>query len=398
MRIGNWFEEMRLKQDTGTRFYQNPKDRTGSLLTQSRCITHTEQTHPKDYSSNTRDTIVDPRKHSEYRGKTSTVGPRARLLEETIRREIEEESIIKKKQEFMETRRTNYSTTNKESFGINTFRPSLRENDPTLRIPTKASNYSTDAAVTYYSHAISKPELPMGFPATFVGSTNPLKICAAFSSDVVREQVAKRTETNERPRHLPTLLEFRALNELRQRLIRAAQDSVGDECNGHTDGRAVRHLLDTLWNSQTGLETVEYNALQNSLATIYSGLQVTPMERNAILCAYDARSDGNVSLPELTNLVRRTPSPRRLELVDIFYSSLDREGTGSIPSNLLRRLASANPTRSMQVFMNTVRAEEVESVGVDEFFDFYTDLSAEIADNDELFEALLVETWGSDMQ
>jgi hypothetical protein len=32
---------------------------------------------------------------------------------------------------------------------------------------------------------------------------------------------------------------------------------------------------------------------------------------------------------------------------------------------------------------------------VEEFFDYYIDLSAEVVENDGLFESILVDTWGS---
>ncbi len=156
VRIGNWFEEIRLKQDTGIRFYPDIKDKKGSLMTQSRCITHTEQTLPKDYSSNTRDTIVVPQKHADYRDKKTAQGPRASRMEEKIRSEIEKEYKARELNDFNETRKTNYATATKDSFGDNSFVPTLRENDPTLRIPTRTSNYSTDPAITYYSHMVNR--------------------------------------------------------------------------------------------------------------------------------------------------------------------------------------------------------------------------------------------------
>jgi hypothetical protein len=405
VRIGNWFEEIRLKEDTGIRFYPGPKDKKGSLLTQSRCITHTEHTKPKDYSSNTRDTIIDPRSHSDYRASQSSLGPRARRLENDIRREIDEEHKAKEKDDFTETRRINYSTASKESFGISSFVPSLKENDPNLRIPTKTSNYSTDPAVTYYSHSVNTSGSHINFPATFVGSTNPFKKSAAFSADIRRENVAKRTETNERPKPLPTLLEFRTMNDFRGRLVKAAQRIVGGVHEGHTDGRSIRYVIDFLWSSQTDSEVVDLRTLQNCLASTFVDFAMSYSEENAIVCAFDTRSNGNLSLPELTNLVRRTPSPRRLELIDMFYCSLDAANSGvvsvsSVPSSFLVA-AKRSQQSSASVFVNTLSLATGSNNGtnstftVEEFFDYYIDLSAEVVENDGLFESILVDTWGS---
>ena len=389
MRIGNWFEEIRLKQDTGIRFYPDIKDKKGSLMTQSRCITHTEQTLPKDYSSNTRDTIVVPQKHADYRDKKTVQGPRASRMEEKIRSEIEKEYKARELNDFNETRKTNYATATKDSFGNNSFVPALRENDPTLRIPTRTSNYSTDPAITYYSHMVNQSDGHVSFPASFVGSTNPFKKSAAFSSDIVREQVSKRTETNERPKPLPTLLEFRCLNNFRERIVQAAQRHVGG-VDGHSDGRGVRHLVDTLWNNQTSTEVITFNAFEDSVCGLFPGFSVSEEERRALLSAFDTRSDYNLSLSELTSFIRKTPSPRRLELIDIFYSLMDPQTTGAISVDNIRALVK--PNKRLSAFMAAMSS--TSSVSVDDFFDFYIDLSAEVS-SDDLFEALLVETWNS---
>ncbi len=166
--------------------------------------------------------------------------------------------------------------------------------------------------------------------------------------------------------------------------------------------RESRHLIDTMWNNQTGYEVIHINTFEDCLASTYDNLSLSAAERSAIVCAFDTRSDGNLSLSELTNLVRKTPSPRRLELIDMFYSLLDPAGTGVAEYNtIVRRAASGSSGQQhLKIFLATLNCgrhrDGVESISVDEFFDYYIDVSAEMVQSDELFESILVDTWRTD--
>lgn len=184
VRIGNWFEELKLKQETGIRFYPSPKDRETSLLTKARCITHTDQVLAKDYTTITRTTVIDPKTHPEYGNYKPKVGPRQQRLENTLKQMVEDEIEKKAAQDFQESRKFGYSTLSQESFTKENFTPTLKVNDATMRFPTRNANYSTDTAVTYYSHAVSDPNGKVSFPTTFVGSINPFRKNGCFSVDI----------------------------------------------------------------------------------------------------------------------------------------------------------------------------------------------------------------------
>ncbi len=222
VRIGNWFEEQRLKEETGVRYYPSPNDRASALLTKSRCITHTDQILPKDYTTVTRSTVIDPKTHPEYGNYKPKLGPRQQRLESSLKQMVEEEVEKKATQEFKESRKFAYGTLTHESFSKDNFVPTLRLNDRTIRHPTKNASYSTDTAVTVYSHALNDPSARLTFPTTFVGSINPFRKNGFFSADIEKHALARRTETYERPKPLPTVLEFKTLTYLRTRMINRA--------------------------------------------------------------------------------------------------------------------------------------------------------------------------------
>ena len=312
VRIGNWFEELKLKEETGIRFYPSPKDKKNSLLTKARCIVHTDQVLPKDYTTVNRESLKIPQNHPEYHGPVrgpKAMGPRRLLLERAIKSEVEEEFSAKEKSNFEETRKIDYTSLNKASFAKLNFTPSLKENDASSRIPTKSAAYITEPPVTYYSHSVQHGKAN-NFPCTFVGSTNPFKKSAAFSADIRKELVAPLAETNQRPRPLPTLLELRAMTDLRSRLIAQVQKLLGTFGAYYPDGSAVRSIISAVWRGSNS-ESCPIRDLVEILTETF-GVDITQQEQKALLAAMDVNSDGNISLPQLTNFFRPSPPIRRL--------------------------------------------------------------------------------------
>jgi hypothetical protein len=111
VRIGNWNEENILEKVTGTRYYPDPKDRSLSLMTYSRCIVHTDRLEPKDYSTTQRDSIIDPKNHANYLPDTAKVGPREQLLIARLKREVDAEVDLRAANELKEARTIDYSST-----------------------------------------------------------------------------------------------------------------------------------------------------------------------------------------------------------------------------------------------------------------------------------------------
>jgi hypothetical protein len=112
VREGNWQEELVLKQTTGCRFYPSPQDRTNSLLTTVRCISHTDQMLPKDYKSTLQTDIQDPTKHKDYALMVrKDIGPRKMRMDQAIRAQVESEFAEKNAAAYTQSRQVDYTTT-----------------------------------------------------------------------------------------------------------------------------------------------------------------------------------------------------------------------------------------------------------------------------------------------
>lgn len=396
VRIGNWLEELKLKEETGVRFYPNPKTKDSSLLTRSRCITHTERTEPKDYSTISRDSMRDPRSYPSSAHLTSA-GPRKKLLESMLRDEVESEMQQKADREYTESRRGEYRTTSSQWFKNEGFRPTLRENDPSVRVSTQNASYSTDTAITFYSHALKQPNERINFPATFVGSTNPFSRHNAFSADIVRDAYARKTETNERPTGVPTVRDLKALTTFRDKLLEAARSVVGT-----TRGAAMRYAFNSLL--ALNAEWVSLPTLRACLSAHFSGLSPTRDEERAMITTYDHQSDGMLCLTELLWFIRPNPKRRRAELITHFFSLMpnpqtmeepEGEATVFIPTDAVRSrleysgLSSKSPSfQEVPVFLDSMG----DSFTYQQFHDHIADISAEMED-DYAFEEYLRGVW-----
>eukprot|EP01039_Chlorochromonas_danica_P000024 gene22-27_t len=398
VRIGNWFEELKLKEDTGVRYYPPPSAKSSSLLTKARCIEHSDRIDAKQYTTVTRDTLKDPRQHPQFTNRANACGPKQRLLENSIRAEIEAEIKRKAEAEYKESRVVDYTTTGKQWYAREGFRASLRENDPTVRVQTSNSSYSTDTAITYYSHALKNPNERVSFPATFVGSVNPFSRHNAFSVDIARDTLARRTESNERPRPVPTLTEFKALQAFRGRILAIAKTMTIP-----TPGAAMRTVVGILCSLQS--ELIPLEQFSNYISEQFS-TQVTSAEEKAFVSAYDYHSNGTLYLPEIIMFFRPTPVRRRAELIEHFFSLMpspqridedDEHSEVIVTSDVVRNqlkyssLPQDSPARSdVAAFLDFVGDQFTSQA----FHEYCTDISAEIED-DYAFEDYLKSTWDS---
>lgn len=397
VRIGNWQEELALKENTGIRFYPNPKDRALSTITQERCITHTDQLKPKDYQSTLRNTIGDPTLHPEYKKERSVLGPRQRRLEEEMRLSVEREFEEKATALFAETRKVDYESTTQAGYLHPPFRRSVDPKGAVDRIATKNANYSTDQAITYYSHVVDTPGLKANFPTTFVGSSNPFKKHCPFTTRADLAVYSRRAETHERPKTLPTLRDHRTLSELRERLIEATM-RIEYESTAHLDGRAIRSIISLIWSKGSGVESVSLDELQDMISSVHPGFALTMEERRAISVTFDLWNEDLVSLLEFTHHMRRTPAPRRLELIDMCFVHVDASGSGTISYETIKEKmdsgsAEIEHLRALLKAFSYSTGDEF-GITVDDFFDYYIDISNEIGDDNKKFEKLLIDTWG----
>lgn len=409
VRIGNWYEELMLKAETGVRYNPDPKNRANALMTTGRCITHTEKLDAKDYKSVTREQIIDPTTHPEYKWqKMMSSGPRRQLIETQLKAKVASEFEKRQADESRESLIVDYTSEAKINFSRRGFTPKLDETHVESRIPINPAQYMTDTAISFYSDSI-KNGGSIGFPATSVVTSNPFRRNGAFTVDVRKDPLSRRSESNERPMPLPGVKQHREVNAFRKRLIeqiRLANESI--------PGKSVRDVIRTLWLSPdentTGL--IHINRL-SQIFDDYFAFVVSNDEKYALLCTFDAGIEGYLLLVEFSNFIRRIGNARRIDLINGAFSTIctdpeiltTTEGTirerflRSDVDELLRDLTDIhNYSRSLTPASPKSRRTPASGYRhsdftIDDFFDYYIDLSAEVDDERE-FESILRSSWG----
>jgi len=406
-KAGNWYEEIVLEHTTGIKYYPDPKDRSKQLLTKDRCIVHTERLDPKEYRSNTQLTIIDPSTHPDRLTdlQNRNIGPKKAAMEAKMRADVENNYKSTQALNQQETRKVNYQSVNSESFNIPGFKPKLIENDPTLRIQTKNADYATDNAITYFSDSLYNGK-DINFPVTFTNSQNPFRKSSAFSADTRLEPFARNCETNERPAPMPTYVDFRALQTLRKKMIKQSQYFLA---SSKCPGLAVRRIMGCLWSIAERLErdNIPVDVMADTFKSELD-VDINEDEKKSILRAYDLDSSGLVSAPEFANLIRISLSQRRLELVGIFYSLLERasaaisldslaEGSPAVTKKIISLYFHPSIESGSLEYLLTnlgVGGEDPDStpISIDDFADYYACVSAEIEDN-ATFEGVMRRSW-----
>ena len=136
VKLGNWFEEDALEAATGCRYYPDPKDKVkASLSTNARTIIHSERMEPREYKSTQQMQIIDPSKHPDHIKAGSKAGPRQKMLEERMKKQIEEESQAEQTRQHADSRKIDYVSLAKDSFKASSsdFKPTLILEDPSIR-------------------------------------------------------------------------------------------------------------------------------------------------------------------------------------------------------------------------------------------------------------------------
>lgn len=391
VRVGNWQEELKLKEDTGVRYYPDPHVKANSLLTRSRCIDHTDRIDPKNYTSVTKSTIVDPKTQATFIA--PKVGPRQAKLESTLRKQVEDEVMTKTSRDFIESRKLTYATLTKDSFIKSGFKPTLRENDITVREPTRTTNYSTDIPITYYSYAIKDPDQKVSFPTTFVGSIDPFKKNSFFSADIEHDVIARRTETYERPKPLPTVQEFKILVSLKNKWLKKAKEIILQSSELYEPGSSIRYILQLLINPD--LDYLGINDLEYELDKGLNGFSFNRDEVNSLISAFDMKNSNKVSIGDICLFLRRTPSPRRLELIGLHFASIDPNNIGIVNTDTLAGRVSAtgcSKTHLSWLFVQYINEHLGKEFTAEDYYEYYTEISSEVEDDDE-FEDIIKNTW-----
>lgn len=399
---GNWVEELRLLDETGVRYFPSQKDKSSSLLTRDRVITHSERVAPKDYSTTIRDTYKTPNENEEYKiwKSNSRLGPRELLLQSKLKnlanKEITEEKIQRSNQES----KVDYSTTHKTSFMKDNFSESLKVNCSS--IDTKYRSYVDDAPITIYSHTLSKSE-PFPFPASFVCSNNPFAKTVAFSEDFQRPNLEKRAETFERPNPFPTVFEHQLLAQFRSQILSRIRYMLNN--NNKIDGRSIRQFVNTIWR----IESSDYPlyATLDDFIEYLAEFDYIPHsnELSAICNAFGGKYTDKINLSEICAYFRKNPSSYRLELINfVFKRLIDGSSSNVLDLTTFKNKFSGenfdNISEDFTFIHNcsssiesiSGNAQSIKAFTANDFFDYYIDLSSEV-DDDNTFERILTGSW-----
>lgn len=421
VRVGNWQEELVLRDTTGIRFAPNPKDRQTSLLTKARVIDHTDRTEPKKFQSNVQSTIQDPRQHPDFVG-SKKPAPRKMLMEARMRAQVEEE--VKKKLDDAQTEkmRPEYDTINRSSFcKPENFSESMVLNNPDVKIQTKSKNYSVESATTYYGYAVEKGRGTLNFPVTYIQSTvHPFRRTNAFSADIRDPLLFRRVETNENYKVFPKVQDYRNLKAIKDKVVKNAR------------GVPLHHIIVLLWSHEEVGETgVIALPLLCELLASYEPLQLslTATEVSCLQNALCEAGSDKVSIVDFVNMLRGALTVHQQEIITLLFDKLDTMGKGFVtvedvegaynrnvagthftcPST--RAAGGGGNSRSMsasatgyvlvpdtleQILENLQLTGGENARGTAELFDFveyYWNISAVLDGNEVIFEQLIRAQW-----
>jgi Ca2+-binding EF-hand superfamily protein len=378
MRKGNWFEEAALLKYTGVKNI-DPRDPKAGTYTYGRCIEHTDRLNPKDYESVMASCIKDPKSHPAAKTLKDKVGPRFALLEARLKAEVDASVTATVNQAAVTRRRVEYASENSSNFNNPNFQASLREGVDPARTPTYSANYVTDQPITFYSESVNNgKDIP--FPTTFsVASNNPFKKCSAFSTKAEMNPSAFKSESNERPRPFPTVLEYSHVKSFRLRLIKHVARLAGATLGS---GQVIQRIVEMFWGlvaSASPVPQIQMEALQG-LLSLDLGFNLTNDERRSILYTFNEDGTGSLSLPELTDCLRGALNPRAGELVDKVIASLYPNEDGMISSADIRSAYKGVDELSVN--------KGGDTTSVDDLYEYFTDCSAEL-DSAYDFEAMI---------
>lgn len=318
------------------------------------------------------------------------------MLRDELERNYQEEQNRK----YTLDRKTNYTTLASESYvpAHSTFQPRMNTNDPSMRVPTKNTDYSADNPITYYLHEVNHSQ-SCGFPTTFVGSTNPFRKCTHFSNDI-RHSIGKQAETHERPKQLPTSGDYTVLQGLKNRLLLQPKSII--------PGATVALILDNLYTLEVSTNgKCSLEELQNSFMSSSLLIEFNNEEKMALLRTFDLDNDKCVFLTELTHFFRPFLSARRYELVEMAFSTCDQSGVGFLTENDLKAHFSkkgfynyvgnsviSSADQASLFFFQSIQDYLGSNGTVDlgDFVEYYSCVSAEVL-SDAKFEELLVCQW-----
>lgn len=134
------------------------------------------------------------------------------------------------------------------------------------------------------------------------------------------------------------------------------------------------------------------------------GVNITDEEVEAVVNFFDTTKNGKISFDEFLRAIRGQLNKRRLEMVHMAYKILDKSGDGLVTIDDIMEIydptfhpdfASGRKTKEavLREFMQVWETHKKDGiVTIEEFEDYYKDISASI-DDDDYFELMMRNAW-----
>lgn len=397
VRIGNWQEQQVV--DKLGKF--DHKDRSTQILTGKRVIEHDDKVSPKDYTSTLRSEYANPSSFPGYSDR-NPAGPRQRAAEARLRAQIDAEFAEAERAKKEEASKRSLQSTAKADMAASGFIPK-EEREFESRFETRNADYATETAVTYYTHSLENSKTGLNFPVTLVTDLRKPWSKVSQVSEDLGNGIRRIRENWEHPHPLPTLAETKILHALRQKVL------DGFSGNGLPGSRVREIFLFLLPFDHDGKGWCYVEEVARGLSENY-GVDWTREDKQALLRAFDhdrchGIPPGRMRIREFMDLIRSPLSPRKQEIVDIVFNTLDSSRSGFVTvDDILSRWQGSEQVldsflQSLEIYnghaANLLQSIELreESYGPKVFSIFYKDFVTENGENSEMFEQFVEECW-----
>ena len=296
-----------------------------------------------------------------------------------------------------------------EGFIVETgmYRRTAKAADAELLQRVPQGDYTQTRPVTIYTEALERKNTYMSAatgPNPFArtsGLTQPLNQTKAvvsyegnidFAAEKTKVDFArtKGRDLNIRNPYMEKHVQISNFEEIRQKVIELCRER---SANGLRGLRRMFKVMDR--NGNGSLSPVEFKYAMRDY-----GLQLSEIEVTQIVKHFDTNKDGQLSFDEFLRAIRGELNERRLDMVHQAYKVLDKDGSGQVTIEDIKiaydvsfhpDFQSGRKTRDevlsdfMQVW-ETHKRDHI--VTIEEFEDYYKDLSASI-DSDDYFELMI---------
>merc|ERR1719164_84671 len=338
-RVGNWVEELALKDMGLNTRREDFQDRTKDRLSAARVVAHTEAEEPKNFRSSAK--LHRPAMNKEFKV-PAAMGPRA------SKRLAEMEAYAKKLEDQPEAvPATVFETTNNSTFvgygkqniprrprgnGGDRYRTGdVLDDDAETNAKTKgqlqeeadslvnAGGYTKGQAISIYSERLRTGKGP-AIVGTAACGANPFGRSSAFTNDIrdpTKRHVGATDEGGSKVVKIgPNMTQRAAFDAVKAKILERGASGIKGVAR-------VMRIMDDNGNKNLSME--EFDTGMRDY-----GLELSPEQLKGCFCAIDTDGNGFLSFDEFLVALRGDMNKRRLDLVQMAYDCLDVSGDGSV--------------------------------------------------------------------